>query len=232
MSGDVEGRGKLPIGNLSYDVDLRVVVNSAIDPSTQQRVVSAHFESDLVIGPSTFAVSFNIGTVTNIVGLWNGGIGQPLTLTDIAGKLGIAAPSSLPSGLNLGLKAASFTYDATNHAFTLSAESVQFGDAFFVTARGADGNTGFVFGLDTPHAGHLSSLPGIGPELKAADVLTFQKVSFLVSSGTFRTLSSRHCPRCLRLRLPAGRAPPAGRSPRWCAPPACNCRRAFRWRRP
>jgi hypothetical protein len=202
VSGDVEGKGKLPIGNLTYDVDLRVVVNSAIDPSTKQRVVSAHFESDLVIGPSTFEVSFNIGTVTNVVGLWNGGIGQPLTLTDIAGKLGIPAPSNLPAGLNLGLKAASFTYDATNHAFTLSAESVQFGDGFFVTARGADGNTGFVFGLDTPHAGHLSSLPAIGPELKAADVLTFQKVSFLVSSGTFKNFVVPTLP-----ALPAPTAP-------------------------
>lgn len=179
-----------------FSCGLQIVIGSRaidaiinVDVRRHSSAFDINFNGTLQLGGAYFELTFNIGSVTDVAGTWRSTDGRTLGFADIAKALGIDAPVDVPAGLDFSLKAASFSYNATQQAFVLSAESAQFGDAFFVTARGLDGKLGFVFGVDTPHAGHLSSLPGIGGDLKAADFLTFQQVSFLMSSGTFQSFA-------------------------------------------
>jgi hypothetical protein len=191
-----------PIASSELTAQLSVTVTKT--PSSYD----IHLGGVILIGEQPFIIMLDLASRgASLAATWTSTDGSTLGFADISKALGIDAPVNIPAGLDLGLKSASFTYDATNQAFTLSAESAQFGDAFFVTARDQNGKLGFVFGVDTPHAGHLSSLPGIGGDLKAADFLTFEQVSFLVSSGTFQNFVIPALP-----ALPVASAQPAGQA--------------------
>jgi hypothetical protein len=61
FNGDTDAKGQTPLGLNTYDLDLRVNVSSAIDPTTKQRTSSGHLEADLTIGAALFVLSFDFG---------------------------------------------------------------------------------------------------------------------------------------------------------------------------
>ncbi len=202
LACDTRNSARMPFGAKAYALDLRLSFRSAIDPASGKRSFSGHIEGDLAIGKATFVLAYDFGDATVVRGSWRED-GARLDFSDLAAALGIDAPSSVPAELDLGLKSASFEYRRADQSFTLSAQSTKFGDAFFVAAKGQSGKLGFVFGVDDPNALHLSDLPVIGKDLKAADFLTFKQIAFLVASDGFVNFSVPALP-----SLPGAPGPP------------------------
>jgi hypothetical protein len=183
FNAEVEGGGDLPLGLGSYHADLRINLSSTLDRATGKRDFAGHFESELDIGDATFTIAYDFGPSRVIRGRWTSAGGETISLDDIAGKLGLDAIVDVPDGLDLTLNSASFEYHSDPQSFTLSATSSSFGDAFFTMAKGADGNWGFVFGVESPSGGKLSDLPVLGSALGPADFLSIEKAAFIVASN-------------------------------------------------
>lgn len=189
FAADTTTTGQVPLGLKTYNLGFKVALSSDIDATTRKRGLSGHLEADLTIGNALFALNFDFGAASVVSGSWRSADGSTLHFLDIAQAIGINDAVVIPGGLDLGLKSASFDYHVTEKLFTLSAESSIFGDAFMTTATGSDGRWGFVFGVDAPQASHLSSIPGIGGDLHAADFLTFDQASILIASNSFKNFS-------------------------------------------
>lgn len=185
LIGDSTTSGQIPLGLKSYQLETQAYLSSAAGMG--QRVFSGHLEADLQIGKALFVVAYDFGPgAKTITGRWRSEDGSTLGFNDLAEALGIPHDVSVPQGLDLGLRAATFEYRAADGYFTLSAESALFGDAFFTAGKGQDGKLGFVFGVEFPPMAKLSSLPVIGNDLKAADFLSFRQAAIIIASNTFK----------------------------------------------
>jgi hypothetical protein len=179
------GTSQTAIGLDSHSLALRLSLISSVDAATGKRMIDGHFEADFAMGNATFVVAFDFGPAKIVTGSWTSLKGEHLGLSDIAAALGIAAGIDVPDGLDLDLTSAAFEYRSDTEAFTLSATSAQFGDAFFNLAKDATGAWGFIFSVDSPTGGKLSDLPVIGGDLRAADFLSIEQAAFVVASGNF-----------------------------------------------
>ncbi len=179
--------GHIPFGTKSYDLQTRASFSSTTDAGAGQRTLTGHMEADLQIGKASFVIAYDFGPAAKVItGSWRSDGTTTLGFGDIADALGIAHNLTLPEGLDLGLKSASFDLRVSQDLFSLSAESTKFGDAFFTAGKGQDGQWGFIFGVDFPGMKKLSSLPAIGNDLKAADFLTFKQLGVILASTTFK----------------------------------------------
>jgi len=184
LSAEADSPGKLPLGGLVHDVDLKVNFTSTVNSKSKKRELTAHVEADLPVGPTVFLVTYDLSpTVKEFVGQWKSNGKVTLGINDLAKVLGLTDVVSVPKGLDLNLKQAAFAYKVTDKLFTLSAQSGNYGDAFMTAGKTAAGKWGFVFGVSLPTINKLSNLPVVGKDLKPVDFLTFEKTAFLVSSS-------------------------------------------------
>lgn len=189
FSGDTTTSGQIPFGTKSYSVNTRANLLSSVNSSTGQRSFTGGMTANLQIGKALFVVSFDFGPGAKVFkGQWRSTDGTSVGFADIAEALGIPHAVTVPQGLDLGLKSASFEYRSADSTFILAAESRLFGDAFFTAGKGQSGGWGFIFGVNFPPQAKLSSLPVIGNDLKAADFLTFKQSAVMLASTTFKNV--------------------------------------------
>ncbi len=184
LNAEADSPGKLPLGGLVHDVDLKVNFTSTVNSKSKKRELTAHVEADLPVGPTVFLVTYDLSpTVKEFVGQWKSNGKVTLGINSVAKVLGITDVVTVPKGLDLNLKQAAFAYKVKDKLFTLSAKSGNYGDAFMTAGKTAAGKWGFVFGVSLPTVNKLSNLPVVGKDLKPADFLTFEKTAFLVASS-------------------------------------------------
>nr|WP_169717678.1 DUF6603 domain-containing protein [Sporomusa silvacetica] len=153
------------------------------------RKMTGYVEGDLNIGSSVFTVRYDMGQDQNVFcGSWQCKEGESLGVADLAGVFGLTVDSPPPE-LDLALKSAAFYYypaaTAKPSRMVLAAQSVNYGEAFFVTANTRDNVRGAVLGVDYRGDLNLSDLPVIGQQLHCVDCVTLQEIRIFVASAAF-----------------------------------------------
>jgi len=136
----------------------------------------------LVIGSEAFTLSLDLSSIdTSLSAAWQS-TGQPLEFEDIATALGFTLPT-IPSGLELSLKSASFTYDFTTAQLVLTADSLSYGSSVFVSLPVNDKQEYF-FLLQVNQALNLSNLPLINRVLSKEETVLIDHIQCSISSYT------------------------------------------------
>jgi len=136
----------------------------------------------LVIGSEAFTLSLDLSTTdSSLSAAWQS-MGQPLEFEDIAAALGFTLPT-IPSGLELSLKSASFTYDFTSAQLVLTADSLSYGSSVFVSLPVNDKQEYF-FLLQVNQALNLSNLPLINSVLSKEETVQIDHIQCSISSYT------------------------------------------------
>ena len=113
---------------LGTEVAIEIDLGRTHDDPDKPTVATTVFQGYLTIGSSTFEVDFTQTPGTaGLAFTWSDPT-DPLTFGDIAGSFGL----SLPTGMDLELTSAGFSYDFDTHAFALHATS-QHGDVELVS---------------------------------------------------------------------------------------------------
>ncbi len=114
--------------------------------------------------------------------------GEPLGLNSLAHSLGFD-DFSIPEELDLGLKAASFTYDFSKKVFSLTADSETWGKVTLSSVRDEQRKNQLIFFCHLPESKSIDGgiLPLVGDELK--DNLKLAEIQFLISTADFESIS-------------------------------------------
>jgi hypothetical protein len=123
----------------------------------------------LTIGEQVFTFSLNLGKPnSSFDAKWQNN-GTPFGFGEIASAFGWDSMPALPEGLDLGLKAADFTYHFGTKAIRVNAESVNYGKLVFASLIPSAGpNKGkrvYLFALDPPLSIKFNELPAVGEHL-------------------------------------------------------------------
>jgi hypothetical protein len=165
-------------GNIQAAVSLSAKRSAA----TGTRVVTGFMEGQLKMGPSTFTLQYSLGQTSHVfVASWASDTVR-LGLDDLLTSMGTTGPA-IPAGVDLGLKSAYLEYQAETQSLTLSADSANYGDAFFVATEGT-GGWQFVFGLEYQGQTGLSAIPVLGQGLSAVDsMFSFDRLGVMIASA-------------------------------------------------
>ncbi len=131
----------------------------------------------------TFTVSFSQDAKDTSITATYQQSGTGLEFADIAGALGFTVSQPIPSSLDLGLTAASFTYDFTSKSLVLAATSKNYGKAVFVTLL-IDAQRQYFFLLGVNKTFSLSNLPLVGEELAKIENISLGDLSVIIGSET------------------------------------------------
>jgi hypothetical protein len=123
----------------------------------------------LLIGEQAFTFTLDVGQGNSKFDAQWQNNGTPLGIGDIASAFGWDSMPTLPEGLDLGLKKASFTYDFKSRAVKLTAESTNYGQIVFASLVPSAGPNQdkrvYLFSLDPPLSLKFNELPVVGEHL-------------------------------------------------------------------
>ena len=201
----------VPFFDKKIDLDVKLRMDSEIDSKTSKRTFDAIFAAQVDIGSAEFTIEFEaLKEAKTITGSWQEKDGGSFGVEDIAKFLGISTNGiDIPSSLNLSLSSAMFVMDITNKQFTLAATSKDFGTAFFTAGKDSNSELGFVFGVNFNKISKLSQIPEFGKDLKAADFLTLDTASIIITKGTFNTYKVPQLPDLSQISTTTPAAPVA-----------------------
>jgi hypothetical protein len=148
--------------------DTPVELSASLKLTQQNGKYTPDLKGTLIIGSSTFVVTFHETTLSAEWSLATGA--QPLEFGDLAKAFGFKDPPAVPSSLDLALTEASFTYDFGTGELILTAISKNFGKAIFIVQKGAT-TTLFAFGLNVHLGVTLADIPLVGDKLPDAENL-------------------------------------------------------------
>ncbi|HEY6244710.1 MAG TPA: DUF6603 domain-containing protein [Pyrinomonadaceae bacterium] len=122
----------------------------------------------LVIGAEAFSLNLDLGSAgSKLSASWKV-TGAPLEFEDIAHAFGFDDVPTIPTGLDLNLVGASFSYDFTNKLLVLTAESKTYGDAVFIADTSQAGSALYAFGLVVPVSINFADVPVVGSKFPDA----------------------------------------------------------------
>ncbi len=167
--------GKIPVGANTLSIQVGIALLSQANGSFKKSL-----NGTIVIGSATFTLDFTAAdTGTSFTASWTEGSGQTLGFSDITTALGLSAPP-IPPDLDLGLNAASFTYDSQSSTFVLAASSVNYGKATLAAWK-SGGTWEVFFGLDTGATVNLANLPLIDKVLSGLDTVALEDIGVQAS---------------------------------------------------
>src|SRR3954453_11402243 len=172
LSYDAHGQFSLDFDVSGHAVDLTV---SAALTHHDGGSYTAIVNGKLTIGSSIFTVSFGDSPST-FTASW-ADESNPLEFADIAKRFGFTDVPEIPPALDLQLVTASISYDFSNGALVISAQSKTYGNAVFVALNG-----NYFFGLSIDHRIGLSDLPIIGPDISKVVSVGVDGIQLLVST--------------------------------------------------
>lgn len=164
---------QLQIGSNVHQVDTYLDLAVSDDPSTGLATYAGFLRGQLAMGTAVFDLEWDFGAANILKGRWDGTGGGSLGFGDLAAVHGIDHSLEPPAGLDLALSRAAFEFDLTNSRFLLSADSVGYGEAFFL-ASNANRTWDFAFGVVM----RVDQIPGF-PDL---GVLSLKDASLVLST--------------------------------------------------
>jgi hypothetical protein len=136
----------------------------------------------LTLGNSFFQAKVNLsGDKQVLTGSWKALNKDYLNFQDILTALKLDVPA-IPSDLDLALEEASITYDITDKAFVITAKSVNYGAAVFVSMP-VDEVQEYFFLVGVKPTFSLSNLPLVGKELAAIENIEVGKIEVIIASN-------------------------------------------------
>lgn len=170
---------KFPVSDKYIDIIV------AIDLIHKDGDYDNKFGGTITIGNAVFGLQFSEDhEETKFAAAWTQTDGQALGFDALAEALGLALPG-IPSGLDLGLKAASFTYNKEDKTFektfVLTADSSNYGKAALVVFKKEE-IWKFFFGLAVGKNINLSNLPVVNKMLDSQQTLAIEKIQVGIAS--------------------------------------------------
>lgn len=201
IRGETDAHGNMPLGTKQYDLKTTVDLLIIKSNETGKFEFSGYIEAMLPIGNQggQFDISYEMGKENHFfeADYDAGANNATLSISDIAGLLGIAAPGKVPNGAEFELQEASFQYDVAKKAFMLAAQN-RAGEDAFVVASHEDDDWGLVFGLDYSTPG--PSTPVVGDHWSdVTEILAIRSLAMVISTAD---VSSFRIPTLPSLRPP------------------------------
>lgn len=147
-----------------------------------------HLIGGVQIGSTYFNFTVTLSSSEKIMQASWFQLGEPLGLNDLAQSLGFD-DFSIPEELDLGLKAASFTYNLSEKVFSLTADSETWGKVTLSSVRDENKKNQLIFFCHLPESKSIDGgvLPLVGDELKGN--LKLSELQFLISTADFESVS-------------------------------------------
>lgn len=167
--------------------DVSITVSIALNYNQTAKVFDKDIEGTIVISPQdnqdkkyNFKVIFDENPTSTLLTLEYTGT-DPIDMRDILSGIGLP-DFTPPPGLDLSLSAASFSYDFTKKQMVLTAKSVNYGNASFVSMV-VNNTSEYFFGLAVNQTLNLSNLPLIKSVLSKDETVEIEKIQFSISSN-------------------------------------------------
>ena len=164
-------------GHFSLDFDVNgtaVDLTASAALTYQNSTYKPSVDGKLTVGTSVFEVTFGSSTFT---ASW-GDKANPLEFKDIAERFGFTDIPEIPPGLDLGLVGASISYNFSNGALVLTAQSKTYGDAAFVALDGK-----YFFGVAMKHPIVLTDLPLLSSAASGDAKVEIDDIQVVVASA-------------------------------------------------
>lgn len=152
----------LQIGGTVHEVDTNLDLSVVTDDAIGRETFAGFLRGQLTLGSAVFQLEWDFGAAEIVKGVWDGTGGGPLGFDDLAASHGIDHDLEPPGGTDLALSRAAFEFDLTRSRFLLSADSAEFGDAFFI-ASNANQAWDFAFGVVMLLDQVFPDFPSLGP---------------------------------------------------------------------
>ena len=185
--------GNSELGMPIMDTELVAVLYAVATYEAGQ--YSVGLEGCFAIGGQTFGVTLNFGksgtraVMSEIVlsASWEAdGPDDYLNFSDLAEAFGFADDlPKIPSGLDLALTSATFTYDYTAKELFIGFTSANYGKADLIALKNSGGEWRFFFGLGIDSIVPISNLPLIGDLLPSADTVQIGNLQVSIAVGDF-----------------------------------------------
>jgi hypothetical protein len=166
--------------------NVSITVDIALNYNQVAKAFDKDFKGTIVISPRNdpdkkyiFKVIFDENPTSTLLTLEYTGA-DPVDMQDILSGIGLTGFT--PPGLDLSLSAASFSYDFTKKQLVLTAKSVNYGSASFVSMP-VNNASEYFFGLAVNETLNLSNLPLIRSVLPKDDTVEIEKIQFSISSN-------------------------------------------------
>lgn len=165
-----------------------ITVDIALNYNKTSKLFDKDVRGTLIISPKDnpnkqyeFKVIFDQNPTSTLLTLEYTGT-APVDMQDILSGIGLSGFTP-PPGLDLSLSAASFSYDFTKKQMVLTTESVNYGNASFVSMQ-VNNTSEYFFGLGVKQTLNLSNLPLIKSVLSKDETVEIEKIQFSISSNS------------------------------------------------